>query len=65
MAKDLVDKILDKIFDNEWTGRHGEKLTEKELKFVKFFGRDGKILRNIYIPKGNGETSEIDVIFIT
>lgn len=69
MAKDLFNSIMDAlfgdIFDSNWKGRRGEKLTEKELKLVKFFGRDGKILRNIYVPKGNGETSEIDVAFIT
>lgn len=29
------------------------------------FGRKGKILRNVYLPKDNGETSEIDVLYIT
>ena len=65
MAKGLLDTLLDSIFDNEWVGRKGEKLTERELNLVKFFGRDGKILRNVYLPKTNGETSEIDVVFIT
>ncbi len=65
MAKDLIDLALDKIFDAEWKGRRGEKLTERELKWVKLFGRSGKVLRNVYVPKPNGETSEIDVIFIT
>lgn len=65
MAKGFVDKILDQIFDADWVGRRGEKLTERELKLVKLFGRDGKVLRNVYVPKGNGETSEIDVVFIT
>ena len=72
MAKDLIDifldltlqPILDAIFDDEFKGRHGEKLTEKELKKVSFFGRKGRTLRNVYIPKENGETSEIDVMFI-
>lgn len=65
MAKGLIDKILDQIFDAEWQGRRGERLTERELKWVKAFGRDGKVLRNVYVPKGDGETSEIDVMFIT
>ena len=72
MAKDLIDifldltlqPILDAIFDDGFKGRHGEKLTEKELKKVSFFGRKGRTLRNVYIPKENGETSEIDVMFI-
>lgn len=66
MAKDIIYKFLDKyIFTPEWMGRRGEKLTERELKLVRFLGRDGKILRNVYIPKENGETSEIDVLYIT
>lgn len=65
MAKDLIDIILDKIFDENWIGRRGEKLTERELKLVQLLGRKGKVLRNVYLPKGNGETSEVDVIFIT
>lgn len=65
MSKDLIDIILDKIFDENWTGRRGEKLTERELKLVQLLGRKGKVLRNVYLPKSNGETSEVDVIFIT
>ena len=65
MAKGLMDRIIDSIFDDEWVGKRGEKLTERELKLVKLFGRKGKTLRNVYIPKDNGETSEIDVIYIT
>lgn len=47
MAKGLMDMIIDSIFDDEWVGRHGEKLTERELKLVRFFGRKGKTLRNV------------------
>ena len=65
MAKSLLDSILDSIFDEKWVGKRGEKLTERELQLVKLFGRKGKTLRNVYIPKDNGETSEIDVLFIT
>lgn len=65
MAKGFIDSILDQIFDSDWIGRRGEKLTERELNLVKLFGRKGKVLRNLYVPKDNGETSEIDVVFIT
>lgn len=65
MAKGLIDLLLDSIFDSDWTGKRGEKLTERELNLVNLFGRNGKVLRNIYVPKNNGETSEIDVVFIT
>lgn len=65
MAKGLIDLLLDHIFDADWMGRRGEKLTVRKLNFVKLFGRSGKVLRNIYVPKENGETTEIDVVFIT
>lgn len=65
MAKGLIDIILDNIIDDDWKGRHGEKLTERKLKVVQLFGRKGKVLRNVYLPKDNGETSEVDVVFIT
>ena len=65
MAKSLLDIILKSILDEVWVGKHGEKLTARELQFVKMFGRKGKTLRNVYIPKDNGETSEIDVMYIT
>ena len=65
MSKGLIDLILDKIFGENWTGRYGEMLTERELNIVQLFGRKGKVLRNVYLPKKNGETSEVDVIFIT
>ena len=60
-----MDLIIDRILDDEWVGKHGEKLTERELKWVKLFGRKGKTLRNVYLPKDNGETSEVDLIYIT
>jgi ssDNA-binding Zn-finger/Zn-ribbon topoisomerase 1 len=65
MAKGLVDFILDKIYDARWMGQYGEKLIEKNLNIIRLLGRHGKILRNVYIPKENGETTEIDVLFIT
>ena len=34
------------------------------MKFVRLFGRSDEILRNVYILKGNGETNEIDALFI-
>ena len=65
MAKGLLDILLDKIFDEKFTGWYGEKLTERELKFANLLGKKGKILKNVYLPKDNGETSEVDVIYIT
>ena len=63
--KGLLDIILDSIFDDEWKRKYGEKLTERELKWVQLFGRKGKTLRNVYLPTSDGGTSEIDVLFIT
>ena len=55
MGKSLLDKLADNIFEamggNKLVGRYGEILTERELKLVNLFGRHGKILHNIYIPK--------------
>lgn len=44
------------------TGRYGEYLTYKYLKHMEANG--AKFLFNVYIPKGNGETAEIDVLMI-
>jgi predicted RNA-binding Zn-ribbon protein involved in translation (DUF1610 family) len=65
MSKSFLDKLIDNIFDEKWLGKYGERLTERELKLVQLFGRKGKTLKNVYLPKENGETSEVDVIFIT
>lgn len=65
MAKSLLDSLLDSVFDEKWIGKRGEKLTERELKLVNLFGRKGITLRNVYLPKNNGETSEIDILYIT
>ena len=65
MSKSIIDTVLDNIFDEEWVGRRGERLTHRELKLVQMLGRKGKVIKNLYLPKDNGETSEIDVIFIT
>lgn len=44
-------------------GKYGEYLTYKELKFLE--KQDCKFLFNTYLDKGNGETTEMDVIAIT
>ena len=65
MSKSIIDILLDSIFDEQWTGRHGERLTHRELRLVQLLGRKGKVIRNLYLPKDNGETSEMDLVFIT
>ncbi|MCR5101889.1 MAG: NERD domain-containing protein [Butyrivibrio sp.] len=50
----------------ERIGKWGEYLIEEKLRYInKKIGEKGKILRNVYLPKYNGETSEIDVAYIT
>ncbi len=66
----LIYKCLDALADilsvnPVWLGKLGEWYTKRELKWVYALGRKGKILQNVYIPKGDGETSEIDVMYIT
>ncbi|RHV63125.1 MULTISPECIES: NERD domain-containing protein [Clostridia] len=74
MGKSLLDCILDKVVDktidamggkDAVNGKVGEAYTARELKLLNLFGKKGKVLRNVYIPKDNNETSEVDVLFIT
>ena len=69
MDKGIIDILFGKLLglytDAEHLGKYGEKLTAQELTWVSLLGRKGKILRNIYLPKTNGETSEVDVVFVT
>ena len=44
------------------TGRYGEYLTYKHLKSFEMEG--ARFLFNLYIPKGNGQTTEIDIVMI-
>ena len=69
MSRGLLG-LLVKIFRKSyWTGerldKYGEELTERKLNLLNLFGKKGKTLKNIYLPKDNGETSEIDLIYIT
>ncbi|MBE6590762.1 MAG: DNA-binding protein [Ruminococcaceae bacterium] len=45
------------------TGRYGEYLSYKRLR--KFEAMGAKFLFNVYIPKENGETGEIDLLMIS
>ena len=57
--------VSSRTSNSEWKGKYGEKLTEDELKRLSKYGVEGKIIRNVYLPKENGETSEVDVVFVT
>lgn len=58
-------KLLFDLFLNPDLGTYGEALTETRLRVLNLFGKKGMILRNIYLPKTDGTTSEIDLVFIT
>ena len=60
----LSDYLSDFLLFGEDLGSYGERLTERELKKANNRGFEGKILRNLYVPKDNGDTSEIDVVYI-
>lgn len=73
MGKSLLDCILDKVVDktidamggeDAVNGKVGEAYTARELKLLNLLGRKGKVLRNVYIPKDNNETSEVDVLLL-
>lgn len=49
----------------ERIGSQGESLTAAMLKLANFFGNKGLCLQNVYVPKGNGELTEIDLLYIT
>lgn len=49
----------------ESKGRQGESNVSFALNLIDFAGYKGKVLRNVYIPRKSGGTSEIDVLFIT
>ena len=60
----LIGEILSAMFEGD-TGAYGESLTALELKWAKLFGKTGITLRNLYLPRDDGETSEIDLVYIT
>ena len=49
----------------ETLGREGESAVAAKLNWAGIFGREGQILKNAYIPAGNGKTVEIDLLYIT
>ena len=70
------EKQREVLTKEERIGKYGEDLIIEELLYINnkiyenirynsFVGHPGKMLHNIYLPKYNGETSEVDVVFIT
>ena len=60
----LSDVLSDSLLFETDRGKYGEKLTEQELKKANAVGFEGKILRNLYVPKNDGSLAEIDVVYI-
>ena len=62
----LLKKILKDIFITpEYLGAKGERSTAAKVKWSNFWGYKGKLLQNVYIPKQDGGTTEIDLLYIT
>lgn len=55
-------KITKNPYSSLDVGQYGEYLIYKELKYFEELG--GKFLFNVYLPKPNNKTTEIDIIFI-
>ena len=65
LAKSAINGAVKASHDKDVKGKMGESFTAAALTWSKLFGRDGIILRNVYIPKEDGSTTEIDLLFIT
>lgn len=62
----ILRKALKKlIFTPSVKGHLGEAKLESSLDMLDIFGYHGYCLRNVYVPRKNGTTSEIDVIYVT
>ncbi len=62
----LILKLLKKlILSPDVKGAIGEHRLETSLNFLDFWGYNGHCLRNVYVPRSDGTTSEIDLIYIT
>ena len=62
LLESLIESLL---ITPEKIGKQGEKKTAAKLGWVNFCGRKGKILLNVYVPRENGETTEIDLLYLT
>ena len=49
----------------ESIGRAGENAAAGSLQWTNFLGRKGKVIRNLYVPTRNGNSSEIDLLYLT
>lgn len=49
----------------ESLGQRGEAQIAGKLGWINFWGRKGKMLRNVYLPSDTTGTTEIDLLYIT
>lgn len=62
----ILSDFLNDFFETpKGIGRQGEEKIESKLGWAAFFGYEGLILKNVYIPKADGTTTEIDLLYIT
>ena len=57
--------IRNAIFTPSARGQIGEAKISTKLNMMNVFGYNGRCLKNVYIPRANGGTSEIDLLYIT
>ena len=66
MALSVIETIITAYLKSPTRlGNAFEKSIAKKLNGKSITGIYGKVLRNVYLPKNEDETSEIDVLFIT
>ena len=53
------------VFTPERVGQIGEGKIAKDLGVLDLFGYKGYCLQNLYIPRSDGNTSEIDILYLT
>ena len=62
----LLKSIIKNLFATpEAIGSRGEKMVANKLRYINFCGKRGRVLQNVYVPRGNDETTEIDLLYIT
>jgi len=62
----FIKRTLKKIFmPPEYRGFIGEQRLANKINWNNICGYEGKLLRNLYIPRANGDLTEIDLLYIT
>ena len=61
----IILKLIPNSLHAKIIGKKGEDLIEHELDRAYARGNAGVVLRNVYVPAGNGRTTEIDLLYIT